>query len=628
MAAVRPSTLYQEAQLPTNILERFKKFRESGKFCDVTLLVNGEELHAHKALLASCSPYFESVLKSHRVVGERLHVPVPVGSIRAFRSVLAFIYTGSISIETNNMLDLLSMANFLLLFKLKAFIAEVMESAICSSNVLVLREAAIKYYLPDLHGAANNFIVDNLELVKPSLLQLDFTKLEELVLDKCLNIDRGSYLASLIVAWVCFRFKERFRLLRLVLCLVDWSDVSPGQVVTLVIQRPQAKELLPTMLSVFEELKKNESLPPEVDLMATRMKLERMAVDAAIEALARQDDERPLDSSEENSDDDSLPCLMKDDIRMDDLGGDTDETDNDTASVAEGSSELEAIRCEKCTFLAKGEHARSLLKNHREQVHVRQITYKCFLCGFTCTWKREFLDHLRGIHFPRSPPYRCDACEHCTLKISTFVRHRRKHLTDRPFSCGLCTYRCRLETQLEAHCRLHNVDRPYVCRWCRRSFVAQNALDVHLTRVHPGERFLRCDRCSYRTRYPHHLATHRRVHLQTALRCPEAQCTFLTPSEAQLEQHIRGHAPEKTQLCSSCGKTFADRAHLMRHTLSHNGREVSPSASAAMLNCFRLQSQPRHGTELSDAAREPSDSNGDSPVPKANLTEELHPARP
>lgn len=308
MASPRLSTLYQEAHLPADILERFKKFRDSGKFCDVTMLVNGEELHAHKVLLASCSPYFESVLKSHRVVGERLHVPIPVGTIRAFRSVLAFIYTGSINIETSNMLDLLSMANFLLLFKLKAFIAEVMESTICSNNVLAVREAAIKYYLPNLHLAASSFIKDNLELVKPSLLRLDFVRLEELILDKCINIDRGSYLASLVISWVCFRYKERFHLLRLVLCLVDWSDFSPGQVVALVIKRPQAKELLPIMLNVFEELRNNESTPLEVDLMATRIQLERIAVDAAIDALARQDDERALGSAEENSDDGKTKC--------------------------------------------------------------------------------------------------------------------------------------------------------------------------------------------------------------------------------------------------------------------------------------------------------------------------------
>lgn len=60
---------------------------------------------------------------------------------------------------------------------------------------------------------------------------------------------------------------------------------------------------------------------------------------------------------------DSHPRLMNGDIRMDDLGGDTDVSEDDIAPVS-ASSDVKGICCEKCTFIGKGEHARSLLRNH------------------------------------------------------------------------------------------------------------------------------------------------------------------------------------------------------------------------------------------------------------------------
>ena len=79
-----------------NINSAFKKFRDNKEFSDVTLVCeDGQEIEAHKVILASSSPFFEEILQKSK------H-PHPLIFLRGFQSkdftsILDFLYFG----ETN-----------------------------------------------------------------------------------------------------------------------------------------------------------------------------------------------------------------------------------------------------------------------------------------------------------------------------------------------------------------------------------------------------------------------------------------------------------------------------------------------------------------------------------------------
>src|ERR1700742_2634318 len=61
------------------ILDKFRNQRKDGRFSDIVLHVSSstheEKLFpAHRSVLAACSKYFESVLKTHRVTKEQINI--------------------------------------------------------------------------------------------------------------------------------------------------------------------------------------------------------------------------------------------------------------------------------------------------------------------------------------------------------------------------------------------------------------------------------------------------------------------------------------------------------------------------------------------------------------------------
>ncbi|KAM5287096.1 zinc finger and BTB domain-containing protein 9 isoform 1-T3 [Hipposideros larvatus] len=73
------------------LLEALNRHRLEGKFCDVSLLVQGRELRAHKAVLAAASPYFHDKL----LLGDAPRLTLPsIIEADAFEGLLQLIYSG------------------------------------------------------------------------------------------------------------------------------------------------------------------------------------------------------------------------------------------------------------------------------------------------------------------------------------------------------------------------------------------------------------------------------------------------------------------------------------------------------------------------------------------------------
>lgn len=130
------SYTYQVSKHSAEMLHNLNSQRkDGGRFCDVILRVGEESFPAHKAVLAACSEYFESVF-SCQVEGDSEGKELEMHTIspKVFRDILDFAYTSKIVVRLECFPELMTAAKFLLMRS----VIEICQEVIKQSNVQIL----------------------------------------------------------------------------------------------------------------------------------------------------------------------------------------------------------------------------------------------------------------------------------------------------------------------------------------------------------------------------------------------------------------------------------------------------------------------------------------------------------
>ena len=135
-------------------------------FADVTFLVSGERISAHKVILISRSAYFRRMfLGSLREAKESVNAEITLADISSstFRSVIKYMYTGECSVNHDNALELLHAAHMFCLDGLSRGIESFLFQAVSVENAIEILIAAHRFTLSDLEEHCVEFIIDNYE---------------------------------------------------------------------------------------------------------------------------------------------------------------------------------------------------------------------------------------------------------------------------------------------------------------------------------------------------------------------------------------------------------------------------------------------------------------------------------
>ncbi|XP_076867972.1 zinc finger and BTB domain-containing protein 44 isoform X2 [Brachyhypopomus gauderio] len=123
------------------LLAKLNALRSDGHFCDVTIRVQGQLFSAHKVVLACCSDFLKAKLSSklaHRdedMAGGGTEIDKPVldlhhVTVAGFAPLLEYAYTSTLSISTENIIDVLAAASYMQMFGVANTCSEFMKSSI------------------------------------------------------------------------------------------------------------------------------------------------------------------------------------------------------------------------------------------------------------------------------------------------------------------------------------------------------------------------------------------------------------------------------------------------------------------------------------------------------------------
>ena len=128
-----------------SLLEYANRNRDQGFFSDVIIAAGNERIPANRLVLSCYSTYFEGMFKLQ--MRERYENTIEIKTIdgRVLRALIDFIYVGSINIDEQNVMNLLSGADYLQLHDVKEFCFEFLHSHITVDNSLGILKTADLY---------------------------------------------------------------------------------------------------------------------------------------------------------------------------------------------------------------------------------------------------------------------------------------------------------------------------------------------------------------------------------------------------------------------------------------------------------------------------------------------------
>ena len=208
-----------------NLLEYAERNWKEGCFNDVILKLENEEIEANRMVLASRSLYFEKLFKTE--MKEKYQTTVELHDISGttVKHLIEFTYTGTISLNSENVLDLLSVADYLQMDEAKQFCFEFLQSIITSDTCFFILSVANLYQNEQLKEKALECITKDLGNVEFSndLSKNDFIN--------CLskmkrNQAKESAIYHAIMSWIKYDENIRKKVFHELLFLLDFTKLD------------------------------------------------------------------------------------------------------------------------------------------------------------------------------------------------------------------------------------------------------------------------------------------------------------------------------------------------------------------------------------------------------------------
>ncbi|XP_027002256.1 POZ (BTB) and AT hook-containing zinc finger 1 isoform X3 [Tachysurus fulvidraco] len=570
------SYTYQVSKHSAEMLHNLNSQRkDGGRFCDVILRVGEESFPAHKAVLAACSEYFESVF-SCQGDGEGKELEMHTISPKVFRDILDFAYTSKIVVRLECFPELMTAAKFLLMRS----VIEICQEVIKQSNVQIL--------VPPSRGGDLSFLSNAMHA----------------------DVPNGAVFTNRNI-------------------LDNDNTSAPPPLSSSSSSHPVG---LPVSTSAFTTNPVNGEASPTSKRARGRPKKEDPPAPGVYNSGTTDDNEAPFSAGICGK------MLSENDVQLRNhqqaqhgsVGAGGELVSVDTAVTApqtqncvqtDGSRKRERTRrhvgCDLC-----GKVFRDVYHLNRHKLsHSGEKPYACPVCGLRFKRKDRMSYHVRSHDGAVGKPYVCQNCGKGFSRPDHLNGHiKQVHTTERPHKCQICNASFATRDRLRSHLACHEDKIP--CQVCGKFLRAAYMTD-HLKKHSEGPHNY-CSICNKdgqenTGKCPHqdsegsdaafgdlsngtelkleHKAEDKELEVTSLIFNGDTDGTATTPCGSKQKTDI-----EKKFACGQCGQTFRTKSYLNKHqhrvhkkpsgtvsSLGDLGSPFSPQQNMSLLESFGFQ---------------------------------------
>uniref|UniRef100_A0A663NA93 Zinc finger and BTB domain containing 11 n=3 Tax=Athene cunicularia TaxID=194338 RepID=A0A663NA93_ATHCN len=607
-----------------SVLNQLNQQRLSNQFCDVTLLIEGEEYKAHKSVLAANSEYFRELFIEKGAVSSHEAVVDLSGFCKSsFLPLLEFAYTSELTFDFCSMAEVAMLARHL-------FMSEVLE--ICENVHKQMEEKQITVYQKG-----------DIQTVESTQNLSEQTEVERQPMDGAEQPELASSEVPVAVNGApSSAGTEEAAAPQPDLVPPEPVEATPdglpkpveqcettenyvkmqllesisNSTVSVVETKPSAVEDMDTQSQTAIETDQNENGKANVDSASedssgtVKLKCGKQIEEQSIsvsqpESLASSQDDtyksklrqrsvseggyiklhKGTDKKLQNRKTNPKSAIQQVAMKLVQRGKKLKQPKRDITE----NNEVEAQhKCTECGMVFQRRYA---LIMHTLK-HERCKDYKCPLCKkefqYGASLRAHLVRHTRktevntaaasveetGVSSVKGRTKRefiCDICGRTLPKLYSLRIHMLKHTGVKPHACKVCGKTFTYKHGLKMHLALHEVQKQFKCDLCEKSFVTKRSLQEHMS-IHTGESKYLCSICGKSFHRASGLSKHIKKHQPKpevrAYQCTECEKSFYEARD--LRQHMNKHLGVKPFQCQFCGKCYSWKKDWYSHVKSHS----------------------------------------------------------
>ncbi|KAM5280837.1 zinc finger and BTB domain-containing protein 11 [Ctenodactylus gundi] len=555
------------------VLKQLNEQRLSNQFCDVTLLIEGEEYKAHKSVLSANSEYFRDLFIEKGAVSSHEAVVDLSGFCKAsFLPLLEFAYTSVLSFDFCSMADVAILARHL-------FMTEVLE--ICESVHKLMEEKQLTVYKKGevQTVASTQDLAEHSGGTAPPVASEGATTVPS---------ELGDCEIVLLVNGDLPEGEQNGGLGR------QPEPQVPSEAEAALSSGGCITNSDPDVESINIITKNSQS-----DLETSNIREDGM-VSSIHPALSKEN----VISSQENSDvenDTSTEDMCVEDISSyeQNPGQPLKDQENLVLPAARIDpnpdedtyrSRLRQRSVNEGTYirLHKGLEKKLQKRKAISKSAVQQVAQKLVQRGKMMKQPKRDAEEN-----PEEASHKCGECGMVFQRRYAFIMHTLKHERARDYKCPLCKKQFQYSASLRAHLIRHTrkdaptsssssstsnevsgtsaekgrTKREFICSICGRTLPKLYSLRIHMLK-HTGVKPHACQVCGKTFIYKHGLKLHQSLHQsQKQFQCELCVKSFVT--KRSLQEHMSIHTGESKYFCSVCGKSFHRGSGLSKHLKKH-----------------------------------------------------------